>query len=141
MAYKMKAGKEGPMRKNFPSAFKKKGDPTDKELEAMVNVNLPEVKVTAKADGMKLENPTDTELADAKRQRRESSSGTSASMKTNLTTGKREMVSVISNKKKFDARQAAEEKVFNYNKANKNKPGYVRQTFKKNISKENKYIS
>ena len=136
----MKAGKEGPMRKNFPSAFKKEGDPTDKELEALV-VNLPEVKVKAKADGMKLENPTDTELADAKRQRRESSDGQSASMKTNLTTGKREMVSVISNKKKFDARKTAEEKVFNYNKANKNKPGYVRQTFKKNISKENKYIS
>ena len=26
MAFKMKAGKEGPMKKNFPSAFQKKGD-------------------------------------------------------------------------------------------------------------------
>jgi len=28
MAFKMKAGKEGPMYKNFPGAFKAKGDPT-----------------------------------------------------------------------------------------------------------------
>ena len=30
MSFKMKAGKEGPMRKNFPSAFKKNDEDKDK---------------------------------------------------------------------------------------------------------------
>jgi len=35
MAFKMKAGKEGPMRKNFPSAFKE----TDAEFEAKLKAS------------------------------------------------------------------------------------------------------
>ena len=69
------------------------------------------------------------------------SGGTTASMKVNETTGKSEMITVVSNKKKADALQTAQDKVFAYNKSNKGKPGYKRQTFAKNISKDNKYIN
>ena len=80
-------------------------------------------------------------MTKAKRRGGETSDGQTASMKVNETTGKSEMVTVVSNTDKYNARKAAEKKVFDYNKANKDKPGYVRQTFKKNISKDNKYIS
>ena len=136
MAFKMKGN---PIQRNFGSPLRK--DLTDAELEKMVNVRLPDVEVKAKKDKITLAEPTKEELAKAKRRGGETSSGTTASMKTNETTGKSEMVSVVSNKKKFDARKAAEAKVFAYNKANKGKPGYKRQTFAKNISKDNKYIS
>ena len=134
MAFKMKGN---PMQRNFGSPLRK--DLTDKELAAMVNV--PEVKVKAKKDKITLKEPTKQELKKAKRRGGESDDGQSASMKVNETTGKSEMVTVVSNTDKYNARKAAEKKVFDYNKANKDKPGYVRQTFKKNISKDNKYIS
>ena len=136
MAFKMKGN---PIQRNFGSPLRK--DLTDAELEKMVNVKLPDVEVKAKKDKVSLAKPTKAQLAKAKRRGGESDDGQSASMKVNETTGKSEMVSVVSNKKKFNARKAAEAKVFAYNKANKGKPGYKRQTFAKNISKDNKYIS
>ena len=134
MAFKMKGN---PMQRNFGAPLRK--DPTDKELEAMVNVK--EVEVKAKKDEITLEKPTKQELAKAKRRGTESDDGQTATMKVNKTTGKSEMVTVVSDTDKYNARKAAEKKVFDYNKANKGKPGYVRQTFAKNISKDNKYIS
>ena len=122
------------------SPMTQKTEPTDAELEKMVNVNLPEVKVKAKKDKISMATPTPEELAKAKRRGGEIN-GQSASMKVNETTGKREMVTVISNKEKYDQRKNAEQQIYNYNKANKGKEGYVRQTVKKNISKDNKYIS
>jgi hypothetical protein len=102
---------------------------------------LPEVTVKDKKDKITLAKPTKEELAKAKRRGGETSGGLTANVKTNETTGKSEMVTVVSNKEKADALQAAQDKVFAYNKANKGKPGYVRQTFAKNISKDNKYIN
>ena len=134
MAFKMKGN---PMQRNFGAPLRK--DPTDKELEAMVNVK--EVEVKAKKDEITLEKPTKQELAKAKRRGTESDDGQTATMKVNKTTGKSEMVTVVSDTDKYNARKAAEKKVFDYNKANKDNEGYVRQTFKKNISKDNKYIS
>ena len=134
MAFKMKGN---PMQRNFGAPLRK--DPTDKELEAMVNVK--EVEVKAKKDEITLEKPTKQELAKAKRRGTESDDGQTATMKVNKTTGKSEMVTVVSDTDKYNARKAAEKKVFDYNKANKDKPDYVRQTFKKNITKDNKYIS
>ena len=134
MAFKMKGN---PMQRNFGSPLRK--DLTDKELAAMVNVK--EVKVEDKKDEITLKEPTKQQLLKAERRGGESDDGLSASMKVNKTTGKSEMITVVSDKDKYDARKAAEKKVFDYNKANKGKPGYVRQTFKKNISKDNKYIS
>tara|TARA_R110002167_G_scaffold352814_1_gene565857 strand:+ start:255 stop:683 length:429 start_codon:yes stop_codon:yes gene_type:complete len=138
--FKMKGN---PMQRNFGigSPLTKNTKPTDAELEKMVNVNLPEVTVTDKADKISYTTPTTEELAKAKRRGGETSDGTTASMKTNETTGKSEMVSVVSNKKKADALKAAQAKVFAYNKANKGKPGYKRQTFAANISEDNKYIN
>ena len=80
-------------------------------------------------------------MAKAKRRGGETSGGLTASMKVNETTGKSEMITVVSNKEKADALQAAQDKVFAYNKSNKGKPGYKKQTFAKNISKDNKYIN
>jgi len=50
MAFKMKAGKEGPMRKNFPSAFKKKGDPTVEEQIAAAEKQFGEGVEVKKSD-------------------------------------------------------------------------------------------
>jgi len=135
--FKMKGS---PMQRNFGiSPLTRNTEPTDAELAAMVNVK--EVEVKAKKDRISLAEPTKEELAKAKRRGGETSGGTTASMKTNETTGKSEMVTVVSNKKKADALKAAQAKVFAYNKSNKGKPGYKRQTFAKNISKDNKYIN
>tara|TARA_R110000824_G_C15041260_1_gene660419 strand:- start:34 stop:462 length:429 start_codon:yes stop_codon:yes gene_type:complete len=138
--FKMKGS---PMARNFGigSPLTKNTEPTDAELEKMVNINLPEVKVTAKKDKITLAKPTKEQLTKAKRRGGETSGGTTASMKVNETTGKSEMITVVSNKKKADALQTAQDKVFAYNKSNKGKPGYKRQTFAKNISKDNKYIN
>ena len=143
MAFKMKGSALYERGNQSTSPMTQKTEPTDAELEKMVNVNLPEVKVKAKKDKISMANPTKEELEKAKRRtdNKESDDGQTASMKVNETTGKREMVTVVSNTDKYSARKAAEKKVFDYNKANKDNEGYVRQTFKKNISKDNKYIS
>jgi len=121
--------------KKYPGAteYKKEGAP----MKGL----LPEVEVADKKDKITLATPTKEELAKAKRRGGETSGGLTASMKVNETTGKSKMVTVVSNKEKADALQAAQDKVFAYNKANKGKPGYKRQTFAKNISKDNKYIN
>ena len=102
---------------------------------------LPEVEVKDKKDTIGFENPTEGELAKANRRGKESSDGQSASMQVNKTTGERKMVTVISDKDKYNKRKEAEAKIFEYNTKNKNKPDYVRQTFKKNIGADNEYIS
>ena len=57
MAFKMKAGAGGPMKKNFPSAFKA-DSPADKELRALV-LN----KGYAKKDGKYYRKPKDPTFA------------------------------------------------------------------------------
>tara|TARA_R110000822_G_scaffold296856_1_gene419378 strand:+ start:298 stop:726 length:429 start_codon:yes stop_codon:yes gene_type:complete len=138
--FKMKGN---PMQRNFGigSPLTKNTKPTDAELEKMVNVNLPEVTVTDKADKISYTTPTTEELEEKKIRKGESSSGTSASVKVNETTGEKKMVTVVSNKKKNDARNAAEAQVFAYNKANKGKKNFKRQTFAANISEDNEYIN
>ena len=58
--FKMKAGKEGPMRKNFPSAFKKK--PTKEELIAQADkfgdVNVSGGKKTKPGSFVQYPSPT-----------------------------------------------------------------------------------
>tara|TARA_R100001594_G_scaffold145807_1_gene196383 strand:+ start:396 stop:1094 length:699 start_codon:yes stop_codon:yes gene_type:complete len=119
--------------KNKKSPAKKKGDDV---VEGGV---LPTAEIKAKKDKITWRKPTDAELTKAKRTKGESSSGTSAEIKTNKTTGKSEMVTIVTNQEKYDARKAAEAKVREYNKKNKGKKGYKRQTFAKNISKDNVY--
>tara|TARA_R110002020_G_scaffold329799_1_gene545543 strand:+ start:1459 stop:1809 length:351 start_codon:yes stop_codon:yes gene_type:complete len=48
MAFKMKAGKEGPMKKNFPSAFKDNGKVKVFGGKATVDTSTPEGKKIAK---------------------------------------------------------------------------------------------
>jgi len=43
MAFKMKANPEGPMRKNFPSVFKKKGDKDKIDLSGKSEKELAEI--------------------------------------------------------------------------------------------------
>tara|TARA_R100000935_G_C2685471_1_gene104388 strand:- start:75 stop:479 length:405 start_codon:yes stop_codon:yes gene_type:complete len=130
--FKMKGS---PMARNFGIS------PLTKETETELGTLLPEVKVEDKKDKITLAKPSKEELKKAKTRGEETSGGKTVQMKVNETTGKSKMVTVVSNKKKADALKTAQDKVFAYNKANKGKPGYVRQTFAKNISKDNKYIN
>ena len=128
--FKMKGS---PMARNFGIS------PLTKETE--LGTLLPEVEVEGQKDKITLAKPSKEELKKAKTRGEETSGGKTVQMKVNETTGKSKMVTVVSNKKKADALKTAQDKVFAYNKANKGKPGYVRQTFAKNISKDNKYIN
>ena len=61
MAFKMKAGKEGPMKKNFPAAFKKDlPEVTVKDYEARVKILNPGY---IKKDGKYYKKPMDPSFA------------------------------------------------------------------------------